>query len=430
MAKHRENETVRCRYCGEHYSVTYKRCPFCNERPQREYSEEELNATRPFTFVNSESETPIRAERPRRPRREEPVEDTVPATSEESYESAQSAAPRRRSGSRGGKRLATKERPARASAPAWEEEELPREQPRYSRREEDELPREQPRRPHREEEAPVHSSRSVRQADYDDEDDYDDYGEDDRRGISPLSIIGWVVCLALVAAAAIIVFSLLKPLLGGGPRPAPTPTPIIQSTPTPGPGQTPGPVQTADPNLGDAPFTLDYSDLTLSGGQSHQLKVAFTSADAAGAITWSSSDAAVAAVDAFGTVTPVGTGDAVITASLADGRSRACTVHCTSGGAPATPPPSGSTATPAPTPTPSGVRLSINYTDISFSSTYPNPVRLKITGTVSVPVWSIADETVATIASDGTVTPVASGTTTATAAVDGKTFECIIRVNF
>lgn len=399
MAKRRENETVRCRYCGEQYSVTYKRCPFCDERPRREYTEEELNATRPFTFVNGDEEEPVRREPPvRRPARSTAEEDEAPLTApaEELPEEEIPAPPRRRSSGRGGKRLATKSRPARVSAPVRDEEE----------------PREQPRRPVREEPVP---SRSVRREAYD---EYDEYDEDDRPGISPLRLVGWIVCLALVVAAAIIVFSFLKPLLKGDPKPSPTPT--VQTTPTPG--------QTGSPVLGEAPFTLDHSELTLSGGQSYQLKVAFTSADAAAAVTWSSSNDAVATVDQFGTVTPVGSGDAVITASLADGRSRSCTIHCSDGGSPVTPPPAHTTAPT--TPAPSGGNLSINYTDISFSTTYPNPVKLKVSGTVSVPVWSIANETVATISSDGTVTPVANGTTTASATVDGKTLECIIRVNF
>ena len=32
------NETIRCENCGEYYAVTYKRCPFCDERPGRGFS--------------------------------------------------------------------------------------------------------------------------------------------------------------------------------------------------------------------------------------------------------------------------------------------------------------------------------------------------------------------------------------------------------
>ena len=34
----RRNDVIRCEKCGEDYSVTYKRCPFCDERPGRGFS--------------------------------------------------------------------------------------------------------------------------------------------------------------------------------------------------------------------------------------------------------------------------------------------------------------------------------------------------------------------------------------------------------
>ena len=35
QAPPRRNDVIRCENCGEDYSVTYKRCPFCDERPSR-----------------------------------------------------------------------------------------------------------------------------------------------------------------------------------------------------------------------------------------------------------------------------------------------------------------------------------------------------------------------------------------------------------
>lgn len=35
QAPSRRNEVIRCENCGEDYSITYKRCPFCDERPGR-----------------------------------------------------------------------------------------------------------------------------------------------------------------------------------------------------------------------------------------------------------------------------------------------------------------------------------------------------------------------------------------------------------
>lgn len=34
----RNTDVIRCEKCGEEYSVTYKRCPFCDERPSRSHS--------------------------------------------------------------------------------------------------------------------------------------------------------------------------------------------------------------------------------------------------------------------------------------------------------------------------------------------------------------------------------------------------------
>ena len=31
----RRNDVIRCDKCGEYYAITYKRCPFCDERPGR-----------------------------------------------------------------------------------------------------------------------------------------------------------------------------------------------------------------------------------------------------------------------------------------------------------------------------------------------------------------------------------------------------------
>ena len=34
----RRSDVIRCEKCGEDYSITYKRCPFCDERPARSRS--------------------------------------------------------------------------------------------------------------------------------------------------------------------------------------------------------------------------------------------------------------------------------------------------------------------------------------------------------------------------------------------------------
>ena len=54
--------------------------------------------------------------------------------------------------------------------------------------------------------------------------------------------------------------------------------------------------------------------------------------------------------------------------------------------------------------------------------------QLKVSGTSSAVTWSIENSAIATIASDGTVTGVSKGITTAYAKVDGQTLECIVRI--
>lgn len=54
------NETVRCENCGEYYSVTYKRCPFCDERGSRSTREGE------YEEFEDEFEDDYEDDRPRR----------------------------------------------------------------------------------------------------------------------------------------------------------------------------------------------------------------------------------------------------------------------------------------------------------------------------------------------------------------------------
>ena len=38
-----KNDLVKCEYCGEMYSVTYKHCPFCNEDGTGRWDETETS---------------------------------------------------------------------------------------------------------------------------------------------------------------------------------------------------------------------------------------------------------------------------------------------------------------------------------------------------------------------------------------------------
>ena len=145
---------------------------------------------------------------------------------------------------------------------------------------------------------------------------------------------------------------------------------------------------------------LSQSSLSLEPGGTAQL----TAAQGGGTYTWSSSNEAVATVDAAGLVTAVAGGSATI--SVTDGYTTAeCAVQI------------------------AGVSdgsLTINRTD--FTQGVGDSWKLKIEGTDSAVTWSIDDSSIATIAADGTVTGVSSGTTTAYGTVDGQTLECIVRI--
>lgn len=91
-------------------------------------------------------------------------------------------------------------------------------------------------------------------------------------------------------------------------------------------------------------------------------------------------------------------------------------------------PENGSTSIP-PVPLPEVLAsLALNKVDFTLNAAgAAYKLKADITGTDTLPVWTSSDETVATVAEDGTVTAVAPGTATITATVDEMTAECIVR---
>lgn len=142
--------------------------------------------------------------------------------------------------------------------------------------------------------------------------------------------------------------------------------------------------------------------LTASGGES--------------AVSFSSSNEAVATVSADGTVKAVGEGSAVVTAKAGD-----LTASC-------------SVAVKGTEQTKEPENLSIYsvygknvVTDVTIELGSPAP--MKVQGTESAVTWSIADTSIATVDSSGMVTGVAVGETTLTATVDGQTLTCTVRIS-
>ena len=167
------------------------------------------------------------------------------------------------------------------------------------------------------------------------------------------------------------------------------------------------PVKTEQPA---EPLTISRTAATLAVGESLTLSV---SGDF-DALTWTSSDGAVASVS-DGRVTGKAAGTAEITAASGT-ESVSCTVTVEA------PPP------------PSIPELALNRTDFTIRPGDPTPVQMKVrikgtreeyTGEV---VWASQDVSVATVSETGAVEKVGRGTTIVTATAGDQVLECIVRV--
>lgn len=169
--------------------------------------------------------------------------------------------------------------------------------------------------------------------------------------------------------------------------------------------------------------TLDRTTLDLAeAGTTIALVPTFAPEGATAALTWASSDEAVATVDENGNVTAVAPGSAVISATMENGQKAECTVNCTwdadaEGQAPEEGGEEQETA-------PAGPSLSSN--DMTLDSEGATK-QLTLNGASGEVTWTSSDEAVATVAADGTVTAVAPGRATVTATVGEQTFNCTIR---
>lgn len=267
-------------------------------------------------------------------------------------------------------------------------------------------------------------------------------------GPSVRSIISWVLSLALIIAAAGIVFSLVKPLLGLGeknPKPEGSQPPAVSVEPTPtapvepsgepstAPGVDPNPVPTVGVQTPSAPlvtatdFKLSREDISFFNvGEYYQFVATLTPADAHGDIVWKSSDPNIASVSWDGKVTAISRGTVTITASIEGVGERSCIVRCQfSDTAPAA-----STAPTTPTSAPSAsTGLTLNREDFTLSRE-GETWRLIVSGTSSAVTWTSSNPAVATVGADGTVTAVSKGTCNVAATVDGVTLKCIVRCSF
>ena len=262
------------------------------------------------------------------------------------------------------------------------------------------------------------------------------------RGWTPFRIVTTVLSVAVIIAAACIVFSLIKPLIDRGndvdhdvpPSAQVTPTPPAEATPTPGgavpptstPEITPEPTPSQIPSTQTATgFTLNKKEFSFSDRYPEPitLKAVFSPAGTTGSITWTSADPDIASVDENGTVRHGSKkGNTTITATMAGGVTQTCKVYNSATGGAAAPSPSA-------TPSVSGKDFSLSRSDFTLSKKGES-YQIRVSGITTAVKWSSSNASVATVADDGTVTAVGKGTCTVTASIDGQSRECIVRVNF
>ena len=205
----------------------------------------------------------------------------------------------------------------------------------------------------------------------------------------------------------------------------------------PQPGQNNDDQQQGDDVVLEKKLTLNKSVLMLSPGSSEQLSV--TGGAEGEEYVWQNSDPAVLTVSEDGKVTAVAEGSAVVTVTCGD-ESAVCAVTVkenVESDDPVIDDPE------PPTPVDTKVDLSkINITvplygtslskiedgkfDVSLGK--GESFGLEVTGTDVKPVWSVANSSIATVSSDGTIKGITSGETTITAKLNNTSVEIIVRV--
>ena len=170
---------------------------------------------------------------------------------------------------------------------------------------------------------------------------------------------------------------------------------------------TPDPV---DPAGLPETLTMNKTDFTTKVGET---PVKLTASGGSGSYLWYSEDDGIASVDENGNVVAVSAGTVNVYAYDTNGKGT-CIVRVKGDGVPNT----GSVG--------SGGEHKLNREDMTLSK--GESFKLQLSGVTTAPVWSSSNTSVATVAGDGTVTAVGSGTATVTVSWDGASLSCIVRV--
>ncbi len=159
--------------------------------------------------------------------------------------------------------------------------------------------------------------------------------------------------------------------------------------------------------------TINKAELTLTEGDSETLTATVKPDDATDkTVTWTSSDANVASVDAYGKVTAVKEGHATITAKAGE-ISASCSVTVNKKVIPVTEVVLNKTQ----------LKLTEGDSETLIATVKPDDATNKIV------TWITSDQKIATVDNDGIVRAIAPGTAKITAKAEGKTASCEVIVS-
>ncbi len=228
-----------------------------------------------------------------------------------------------------------------------------------------------------------------------------------------LVITAVLLLLAIIALVLYLAIRYFVPMMGGTPAKDTTASTLDSQ------------VQTEPPVLSCEKVTLNASTFSFSQpNEARMLYATVEPADCTDRVEFSSSDEAVATVNAEGKVTAVANGTCVITVSCGN-KTAECKVTVT------LPEPTEETTVPETTEEtmPANENFRLNREDITFS--YKGESWVIYNGSLSLSAikWSSGDENVATI-TNGKVVAVGNGMTTVYAEYAGEKVSCIIRCSF
>jgi len=404
MAKKETNPLIHCEACGESYSATYRRCPFCGNKGSREqeggYTADEVSREQNAEENRAASRGGKRlagAATAATPR----SGGTTASRSVNSASGSRSAGASRSSGS------------SRGGGP---------------------VPQGRSATPRRRAPQPRRSA-------------FLEFW--DRVGISPVRVIGFIFTLIVIIVVFLVVTKLVLPAIGRGSVNTPNneKDPPGQSEPAePSPSESPStkpvekdpePTNTIPDDQTAADFRLSLTEFTISARWLNPVKVEATllPAGSKGTLTWVSSDPNVIGVNQDGTIWATGKGSATVTVTLPGAEPQTIKVISTVAGGvpPATvdPQPSGTTGgtTTGTTTTKPNGKLKLNYEEFMISDKYPNPVTVKVSsGATGAVTWTSSDSAVASVDQNGKVSRVGSGMCTITATDSaGNSATCLVR---